>query len=290
MTRLRSLSVVLASFALVAPAFAQDGDDLDKPEPRKATVVSDRPNFANAPVVIAEGALGVEAGFLYTGRRTGKDDAASGQIKLRYGLFEDFEIQAVWNALAWADAPGDDSDFGIGDGFLNARALLLEGQGWVPTFGLEFGASVPLATETPELGKSRPDYTINSQFEFAPTELVFLDLNLGLTFQSQPGGDRRSVPQEFAIVALGLNLAERYSPYAELAWFATHEDQAGDILAADVGILIKVSDTLMVDAAVFFSLDSDAPDLGITVGIAALLGRWRGLFERREDSRSLSPK
>lgn len=277
--RFAAVSGLFLMSSLPFQVFAEDEDQAapEQIEEEKITVVSDRPNFANAPVIIGHGALGLELGASYTGNRPGRSDSLGTQVKLRYGLFRSFELQVGWNVINWQDNRSSDSEFGIGDGFVNGRVIVLEGFDWVPQLGFEFGSTLPFADRRPEFGKGKPDFTLNALIEFAPSDWFWLDCNVGVTFQSQRGSDREFRAQEFVIAAAGLNLEGTYSPYTEIAWFATHGDGEGDQLIGDIGILVAINENWMVDGAVFVGLEEDSPDLGITIGLATILGRFKPL-------------
>lgn len=281
----RVATIIGLCFITLLPVrvYADDGEEVTETQKdeERVSVVSDRPNFANAPVVIGHGGLGLELGASYLGNRPGRSDSIGTQVKLRYGLFRSFEIQLGWNVIQWQDDRSSDSDYGIGDGFINGRVIVLEGFDWVPQLGFEFGSTLPLADKRPEFGKGQPDFTLTALIEFAPEEWFWLDCNVGVTFQSQRGSDREFRAQEFVVVAAGLNLEGTYAPYAEIAWFATHGDGAGDQLIGDLGVLVTLNENWMIDGAVFVGLENDSPDLGVTIGLATILGRFKPLVVNR---------
>jgi outer membrane putative beta-barrel porin/alpha-amylase len=255
-----SLVVLLVALLLSAPALAQDIDP-------------DRPELTESAKLVPRGALQVESGLALSRERRGGRGAEKtfeAESDLRIGVARDLELNLGWSPLVHVWGPQDDT--GIGDVTLGVRYRFVEGVEdvlWPPHLGVKVFAKLPAAEEP--RGTGRPDFGLLLLASLELPHDFELEINVGgaAVGQTRPNG---YLAQAIATASLSRELARSLLGFVEVLFNSREERDGRDQLAANVGLVYRLTRWLAIDAGVQTSLAGQGPDYVVRTGLSVL---WR---------------
>ena len=252
--------LLLAAVLLGAPAHAQEIDP-------------DRPELTESAKLVPRGALQLESGLALSRERRGgrsADKSFEAEADLRIGVMPDLELDLGWSPLVHVWGPEEDT--GIGDVALGVRYRFVEGvedQPWPPYVAVKAFAKLPAADEP--RGTGRPDFGLLLLASLELPHDFELELNVGgaAVGQSRPNS---YLAQAIATASLSRELARPLLGFVELL-FNSREERGGRAqLAANVGLVYRLTRSLAIDAGVQTSLAGPGPDYVVRTGLSVL---WR---------------
>jgi hypothetical protein len=242
------------------------------PAAESERIQTDRPSVSTSTSIVQPGAVQIESGVEYSRTSIG-GSAAERQltldITLRAGITEHLEIRLDGEPVVVLRGAQDDT--GWGDVSLEAKYRFLddrEGRWW-PSLGLLPFIKFP-SGHAPH-GTSEPDFGLVGLASFALPAGFSLDANLGVDALAQrPSG---YLTEGVASAALGHDLGERWSAYAEVFFASPAERGARSSVGFDAGLEFVLAPTVAFDAAVQTSLAGPGPDYAVRVGLSVRFGR-----------------
>jgi hypothetical protein len=255
-----TLVVVLVALLLAAPALAQEIDP-------------DRPELTESAKLVPRGALQLESGLALSRERRGGRGAEKtfeAEADLRIGVRRDLELNLGWSPLVHVWGPEDDT--GIGDVTLGVRYRFVEGtedQPWPPYLAVKAFAKLPAADEP--RGTGRPDFGLLLLASVELPQDFELEINVGAAAvgQTRPND---YLAQAIATASLSRELARSLLGFVELLFNSREERDGREQLAANIGLVYRLTRTLAIDAGVQTSLVGHGPDYVVRTGLSVL---WR---------------
>jgi len=252
--------VLVLAVLLSAPALAQEIDP-------------DRPELTESAKLVPRGAWQLESGLALSRERQGgrrAEHTFEAEADLRIGVARDLELNVGWAPLVHVWGP--DSDTGIGDVALGVRYRFVEGVEdalWPPYLAVKAFAKLPAAEEP--RGTGRPDFGL---LLLASLELPYdfeAEINVGAAAvgQTRPNG---YLAQAIATASLSRELARSLLGFVEVLFNSREERESREQLAANVGLVYRLTPALAIDAGVQTSLIGQGPDYVIRTGLSVL---WR---------------
>jgi hypothetical protein len=215
-----------------------------------------RPSLSFNAWTVPQGRFEIESGVQQA------DDGAGVPFLLKYGLFDNLELEAGTD-LIHTVRQGGISETSQGDLVLGVRARgrtvrksAMAGLGWI---------KIPTADDN--VGSGNVDLGA-TWIGSAVFDRLSLDLNAGLAVLGQGGGGYLTQTQ--AVATLGLPAAGRWLPFVETAWQKTAALGSGG--AVSLGTAFAAAPTAVLDAAFGAGYNEGYPDLWLTVGWTILLG------------------
>jgi len=235
-------------------------------------IQTDRPSVSTSTNTIQPGAVQIESGAEYSRTSIGgspADKEFTLDITLRIGLTERLELRLEGEPLVVMRGAQDDT--GNGNIFLEAKYRFFDGREghWWPSLGLLPFVKFPIA-HAPH-GTNAPDFGLLGLASFSLPWQLSLDTNFGVVGVAQR--PRGYLAQGAASAALGRDLGERWSTYAEVFYTSAAERGARDSVGFDAGIQFFVSQTIALDAAGQTSLAGPGPDYSFRAGLSVRFGR-----------------
>ncbi len=246
----------------------------DKSE-EEDVIVTDRPDFTEAPSTVGLNRVQVEAGYTYYRGSTGGTKTITHtypETLIRAGLFAD------WLELRLAQSYTDirttvpnrttEQAAGLDDLSLGVKIALVENKGWLPALGLILQTTVPTGGESQTANRALPGADFLFQFEIIPD---LIDLG-GSTEINTAVDDLRHTYMEFSqSVTVGYTLTKQLGAYTE--WFAFFPSGA---IAPDVtpqhyfngGFSYKFTPDFQVDIRAGAGLNHHSTDFFTGVGFA----------------------
>jgi hypothetical protein len=237
------------------------------PSAAEEPLVTDRPDFTESALAVGGNNWQFEFGTTYDSGAN-VDAASLGELLVRWGVAEKFELRLAVPSYLWVDGPeGDSSGFtdsgigfkyefhdGSGSGFLGKTAFAVLAATTMPT-----GASAI----------SSPDWqpAVNLAFSWDLSASSSLGTNLGYARPSD--GDRR-FDSFWASAALGVGLTDSTSVFFELYGFSREEARGPSTAVFQTGATYLLSPDLQLDARIARRLTDDGPDFLIGIGAS-----WR---------------
>ena len=245
----------------------------DAPSTLAAEIEPDRPEVTESARLVPRGAVQLESGLVFSReRRAGRaaERTFEAEADLRIGVARHVELNLGWQPLV--RVRGAENDTGAGDVDLGIRYRFVEGfedVTWPPHLAVKVFAKLPVADEP--IGTGRPDFGVLllASFEL-PLELE-LEVNVGgaAVGQARGGG---YLPQAIATASLSRDLAPSLLGFLELLFNSRSERAGREHLAANVGLVYRLTGSLAVDAGVQSSVIGRGPDYVVRTGLSVL---WR---------------
>jgi Putative MetA-pathway of phenol degradation len=235
-------------------------------------IQTDRPSVSTSASTVAPGAVQIESGAVYSHTSIGgspADKQFSLELTLRAGLTERLEVRLEGEPLVVTRNEHDDT--GLGNLTLDAKYRFLDGRedSWRPSLGVLPFVTFPVA-HAPH-GTNIPDFGLIGLVSFDFPLGLSLDTNLGVGGRAQrPGG---YLVQGVASAALGLDIGERWSTFAEVFYSSAAERRARDSVGVDAGVEFFLTRVIALDAAVQTSLAGPGPDYAFRAGLSIRFGR-----------------
>ena len=235
-------------------------------------ILTDRPSVSSSTSTVDPGAVQIESGAEYSRTSIGgspADKQFTLDLTLRAGLTERLEIRLEGEPLVVTRGQQDDT--GHGDLSLEAKYRFFDGRegSWWPSLGVLPFVKFPIA-HAPH-GTNAPDFGLTGLASFALPWRLSLDANFGVGGLAQrPSG---YLVQGVASAALGRDLGERWSAYAEVFFASAAERGARDAVGFDAGVEFFVTRVIALDAAGQTSLGGPGPDYAFRAGLSIRFGR-----------------
>ena len=232
----------------------------------------DRPNVSTSTNTVPPGGLQIESGVEYSRTSIGGSPAEKQftlDVTLRAGLTERIEIRLEGEPLVVTRGQHDDT--GAGDLALQAKYRFFDGRdgSWWPSLAILPLVKFPTA-HAPH-GTNVPDFGLIGLASFVLPWRLSLDANLGVGGLAQrPSG---YLVQGIASAALGRDLGERWSTFAEIFFASAAERGARDSVGFDAGVQFYLTTRIVLDAAGQTSLAGPGPDYAFRAGLSVRFGR-----------------
>lgn len=254
-------AAALAAALTTCPLAARDLSGL--PEP----VVGDRPDFTESTETIPPGHVQLESGYTLA-RGGGEDGHGLGELLLRLGAGEIWELRLGFGSYAWTDGPGPGAS-GVEDANLGAKLRLLEPEtgGAAPAVSLIVGTGVP--TGGREVGAEEWQPEAKLLFAWGLTDRAGLSSNLNYTRAS---GDDGRFDQLSGSLSLGWALTERAGAYLEYFAFDREREDGPAAHYVDAGLTWSIWKDLQLDVRAGAGLNGGA-ETDSFAGLGAVV-RW----------------
>jgi hypothetical protein len=232
----------------------------------------DRPDVSNSTSTVAPGAVQIESGAGYSRTSIGGSPAEKQftlDVTLRVGLTERLEARLEGEPLVTTTNQHDDT--GIGNLTLDAKYRFLDGREdrWRPSLGVLPFVTFPVA-HAPH-GTNAPDFGLIGLVSFDLPLGLSLDTNLGVGGRAQrPSG---YLAQGTASAALGRDIGERWSTFAEVFYTSAAQRHARASVGLDAGLQFFLTPLIALDAAAQTSLAGPGPDYAFRAGLSVRFGR-----------------
>jgi Putative MetA-pathway of phenol degradation len=232
----------------------------------------DRPSVSTSASTVEPGAVQIESGTVYSRTSIGGSPAEKQfalELTWRVGLTERLEVRLEGEPLVVTRNQEDDT--GLGDLTLDAKYRFFDGRedSWLPSLGVMPFVTLPVA-HAPH-GTNTPDFGLIGLVSFDFPWGLSLDTNLGLVGRAQrPNG---YLVQGVASAALGLDIGERWSTFAEVFFTSAAARGARDSVGFDAGVQFFLSRVIALDAAGQTSLAGPGPDYLFRAGLSVRFGR-----------------
>ena len=238
-----------------------------------AEIEPDRPEVTESAKLVPRGAVQLESGAaLSRERRAGVAAENTVQIEadLRIGVAHAIELNLGWEPLVRVGGPEDDT--GTGDVTVGVRYRFIEGiedDPWPPHLAVKAFARLPTSDEP--IGTGRPDFGALLLGSFDLPLDFELEVNLGAPAlgQNRPNG---YLVQGVATASLSRDLAPSLLGFLEFIFNTRTEREGREQLAANVGVVYRLTGRLAVDAGIQTSLVGPGPDYVVRTGLSVL---WR---------------
>lgn len=249
------LALGLAGLASCAP-----WPDAAGPEP----IVTDRPSFSTAPLLIPAGRVQLETGATWTRVDAETETAVLPEALLRVGVNERFELRALASGWRFIDDASGSRD-GLEDLGLAMKARLLPRNGLVPDLGVE--TFVTFDTGDEGFGSGNTDGGIKLLLGQALDDATYLVANLNLA--TRTSGQERWTQRAASLYA-SRALSARCSVFAE--WYVVDPIAAGSTSRSaqsfSFGAQFLPSPGFALDARLGAGLDRAADDTFFGLGAA----------------------
>jgi hypothetical protein len=235
-------------------------------------IQTDRPSVSTSASTVEPGAVQIESGAAYSRTSIGGSPAQKQftlDLTLRAGLTERFEIRLEGSPLVVTRSQQDDT--GIGDVTFDAKYRFLDGRedSGQPSLGVLPFVTFPVA-HAPH-GTNAPSFGLIGLVSFDLPWQLSLDTNLAVAARAQrPTG---YLAQGGASAALGRDIGERWSTFAEVFFNSAAERGARASVGFDAGVEFFLTRLIALDAAAQTSLAGPGPDYAFRAGLSIRLGR-----------------
>lgn len=235
-------------------------------------IQTDRPSVSTSASTVQPGAVQIESGAGYSRSSFGGSPAEKQltlDLTLRAGLTERFEVRLEGSPLVVTRNQQDDT--GVGNLTLDAKYRFLDGRedSWRPSLGVLPFVTFPVA-HAPH-GTNAPDFGLIGLVSFDFPWQLSLDTNLSVAALAlRPRG---YLAQGGASAALGRDIGERWSTYAEFFFSSAAERGARASVGFDAGVQFFLTRVIALDAAAQTSLAGPGPDYVFRAGLSVRFGR-----------------
>jgi len=235
-------------------------------------IQTDRPSVSTSAGTVPVGSLQMEGGGGYSYTSIGGSPAQRQftlDLTWRAGLTERFEVRLEGQPLVVTTNQHDDT--GIGNLTVDAKYRFIDGRenSWWPALGVMPFVTFPVA-HAPH-GTNAPDFGLIGLVSFDLPLRLSLDANLGVGGVAQR--PRGYLVQGAASAALGLDIGERWSTFAEIFYTSAAQRGARDSVGFDAGVQFFVTQRIALDASGQTSLAGPGPDYLFRAGLSIRFGR-----------------
>lgn len=254
--------------ALSAPfhACAREADD-------EVTANPDRASVADSSFTVAAGFVQLEMGVTFS-RQT--DEAArrhalSTPFLFRLGFARNVELRVGGDGFLYHDTDAGTAS-GVGDLQVGGKYRFLDEGSWLPSLGIEPAVKLPVASRSKGLGTGQPDFTMplllskDLPFDF------HIDANGSVAYLGRAEHPGRFFFQQAASLVVSRSIAERLSPFWEIAWVSPSAPREGDVLSTNFGAVYLLYPKVAIDLWTAVGLSKAADSYAIFGGITVLLG------------------
>lgn len=236
------------------------------PTPLTEPLVTDRPDFTESTDAVPRGHFQIEAGYTFThdGANGGTRSHTAGELLLRVGLFNDFELRIEWPSferLESASATTEEfSDVSVG-----FKYKLFEQRGVRPHIGVIGQFSAP--TGGAAFSSDRVDPAVKLLWAYDATDRVAVGGNIN--FESLTEAHDRFF-QIAASGSIALAVTDRLGSYVEYFGFHSVGHGPGSTHFVNTGLTYLITDNFQLDTRVGVGLNARAEDVFVGFGFS-----WR---------------
>jgi hypothetical protein len=254
------------SGALAGSAAAQPGG---APPPPREPIATDRPDFTDAPDVVAPRTVQLEAGDTY-GRAGGERSNAIGELLFRIGVSRRLELRLEPGSYRRSDegggGPGHGAHWGWDDAAVGFKLALREAPpegegGHAPALGLEARTTLPVGT----VSAAEPEAKLAASWELGKRWSVGTNLDYAL----RAGAEGGRIGEVAATASFERELGARLHGFAE--GYAIHPAGAAGTQFVDTGLTLLLGPDAQLDARVGSGVGGNRRDYFVGVGLAR---RW----------------
>lgn len=252
LTRICTLFLVFAGFIASAQT--------EKPD-----IVTDRPDQTEAPVLVPQGGLQVETGFVFEKDREKDVNTTSftyNTTLVKYGVNEHFELRLIAEYLG-EEAKVAENPVSKINGFsplaLGLKIKLADEKGFWPQAAMIGHVNLKSGSE-----EFAPNYTAaDFRFTFAHT----LSDKFALSYNVGAEWDGESPEAVFLYtLSLGYTITDKIGVFIESYSFFPEESKADN--RVDAGLTYKFTPVIQWDISAGLGLSSNAPDSFVSTGVS----------------------
>jgi hypothetical protein len=236
--------------------------------PGRDPLVSDRPDFTEAPETMAPREVQVEGG--YTFARTAREQThTTGEILTRIGLAPRVELRIEPGSYSTLSSPVGDSR-GVEDAGLGVKLGLHDardaGPSLVPALSVILMTSVPTGSRAFRQSAMQPEAKLVTAWTL--TDRLGFAANVNV---ARPVEDRRRFTEWAGSASLGITLTERYGTYVEVFGFEPQLRGAATTKYANTGLTAALTPNFQLDVRAGVGFNRTGPDYFVGAGFAR---RW----------------
>lgn len=206
-------------------------------------LVSDRPDFTEAPVTIDAGHVQVESGS--TVSREGETRAtAFGEVLVRAGLADKVELRISGNSFV-REQTGDVLTSGREDATVGFKFKLIgeqEGRSWIPALSVITHTTVPSGSSFYRSQRAQPEVKVITSWPLTDRMAFSSNVNVG-----RPYDGVRSYTEVVGSGSLGYAASERVGVYAEAFAFAPQDGSGIVSKYVNSGVTFLFSPDVQID-------------------------------------------
>jgi hypothetical protein len=236
--------------------------------PGRDPLVSDRPDFTEAPETMAPREVQVEGG--YTFARTARERThTTGEILTRIGLAPRVELRIEPGSYSTLSSPVGDSR-GVEDAALGVKLRLHDardaGRSLVPALSVVLLTSVPTGSRVFRQSAMQPAAKLVTAWTLTDRLAFAANINV-----ARPVEDRRRFTEWAGSGSLGITLTERYGMYVEVFGFEPQLGGAATTKYANTGLTAGLTPNFQLDVRAGVGFNRTGPDYFVGAGFAR---RW----------------
>jgi hypothetical protein len=249
-------------FALVN---AESGFSLVNPQPRPLwrEMSADRPDTTESPFTVPAGAVQLEMSFVDYAKNGSEKVWTLGAANLKLGLFENVDLQLVFDSWIRADDGAGSRREGFGDAEIRLKINLWGNDGERDT-AFAVMPYVKLPTAADDLGNDHVEGGLILPYAIDLAEGV--GLGLMAEFDAVHDEEDDDCDLEFVhTAAVGFDLSERIGWYIEGVGIAATDGPYRAL--AGTGFTFAVRDDVVFDVGVNLGLEGDVDDVNVFTGV-----------------------
>lgn len=227
-----------------------------------------RPTGSNPAALSAPGWLEIESGWINT---QASDGVSRGSFPVMMKLAFTENFGALFGSEAYVDQfdPADIHRNGTGDSYFLLKNKFSQSESGSSAFAVEYGFSVPTASEGLNNGSGTRDYLVNGIYS-ADVSGYSVDLNLNLTTLGMTLTGE-SWQQWGWAAAVSRPINDAWGVSAELSGYSRQGTDPSDQFL--VAVNYASSPRVVWDTGFVAGLNNAAPQWGVFAGISVLVGK-----------------
>ena len=246
--------------------FAWNGAGVARAPARAADdpLVSERPDFTNAPTTVGRGVAQLETGYLFTDIDGESHSHAAPNGLLRVGVLADWLELRLGGTEVWENGP-DGPARGVEGVSVGAKFALAEQSGPLPELGFITTLILPTGADLAELDGPLPMAELVYGWDLSDT----LRLDATSALLRNTDGDGAAVYTEFdQSFSFSVTHSDRLSSFAEyFVLIPTATDAAGAQHFADAGLSLLATPDVQFDLFAGAGLNDAADDFFVGAGL-----------------------
>ena len=162
----------------------------------------------------------------------------------------------------FVNVPDGDNSRGMNDVEVQLKTALNDGNGWLPTFGIKGGVSLPVESG----GQTTVLLTGIAQWEFEPFSVF---ANVGADIGTRLAGNDERSDAIRAGIAGSWSVVESLKLVSEITWSkVTNPHREGSVWDWMIGTRWSLNDTMTLAAGLRIGLNDNAQDYAVSVGFS----------------------
>ena len=254
---MKQIVLPLLMVLVLLPVLAQQ----ERPE-----LITDRPDATEAPSVVPQGALQIEAGALFTsfeGDVLQTQTLTYNTTLLRFGVLENLELRLGWNALEQRNKTTTDQQDVVQSGLspllFGMKVNITQEKGWLPTIGLIGHLFLPF-TASEDFKPQNTSIDFRFAFDHTLSDTSSIAYNVGAQWEADSLG-----AAYIYTLAYGYSITDSFGLYAELYGDLPEKNKSNHYW--DAGLTYLVLPNLQLDATLGTSI-TEGQDFLLSAGFS----------------------